>query len=229
MPYAEDESKRARYRAFLETHAGLRDVLPERASGASIDEWVKEMQEFAQAAQVFRPMTGMMASRFTSSSKTFEGTFNEDPPAADGSSLIRVPTGKPEDPAEAAAKIGMFGPMTRSVHRFLPTRLVCKRFGIRPPENVDLDPGAMGGDVGVASTVSEVVSQFAMDQMMREAAIRRPVQTRDPEGSGEFANLSVSEPVAVVDSEKNEALEAERPGDAVFKAIFGSDDDDDSD
>ncbi|KAI4769633.1 DUF1604 domain protein, partial [Aureobasidium sp. EXF-8845] len=51
MPYAEDESKRARYRSFLESCSGQRDALPERVKGSTMDEWTKEMREFAQAAE----------------------------------------------------------------------------------------------------------------------------------------------------------------------------------
>jgi G patch domain-containing protein 1 len=72
MPYAEDAMKRQRYKAYLEIRAGLRqedgfDKLPPRAEGMSKDGWVVEMQEFARAAHVFKPVTGDMATRFTSS------------------------------------------------------------------------------------------------------------------------------------------------------------------
>ena len=36
-------------------------------------------------------------------------------------------------------------------------------------------------------------------------------------------------PSAVIDTDRNEALEQERPGQALFKAIFGSDDEDSDD
>jgi G patch domain-containing protein 1 len=228
MPYAEDEGKRSRYRSFLELRAGLRDVLPDRAPKFTIDDWKNELNEFAQAAQVFRPLTGMMASRFTTSSRTFEGSMN---PGGEESTapLLSKPTPKPEDPAEAAAKIGMYGPMTRSVQRFYPTRLVCKRFNVQPPSNVQIDPGTdIAGDVGRSSIVQDIVSKSAMEQMLQEAAQRRftsgGIQGDTPDQPA-FPTQLVEE--KVVDVERNEALEAERPGDAVFRAIFGSDDEDD--
>lgn len=228
MPYAEDEGKRSRYRSFLELRAGLRDVLPDRAPKFTIDDWKNELNEFAQAAQVFRPLTGMMASRFTTSSRTFEGSMN---PGGEESTapLLSKPTPKPEDPAEAAAKIGMYGPMTRSVQRFYPTRLVCKRFNVQPPSNIQIDPGTtIAGDVGRLSTVQDIVSKSAMEKMLQEAAQRRfasgGIQGDTPDQPA-FPTQLVEE--RVVDVERNEALEAERPGDAVFRAIFGSDDEDD--
>ncbi|KAL8739532.1 MAG: hypothetical protein Q9190_007674, partial [Brigantiaea leucoxantha] len=151
MPYAEDLSKRARYRTFLEIQASLHPAgtIPERAPETSTDDWVKEMQEFAHAAQIFKPMTGMMASRFTTSSSTSSskaaatntGNGEDDrAKAAQQGDLLTRPQSKPGDPAEEAARLGMFGPMTRQVLEFWPTRLLCKRFNVQPPDHVQIDP-----------------------------------------------------------------------------------------
>ncbi|KAJ5627706.1 hypothetical protein N7490_009934 [Penicillium lividum] len=220
MPYAEDEAKRARYRTFIEVRAGLRDTLPDRVPGSSTNEWVTEMQEFARAAEVFKPISGAMASRFTSASSGPKVASD----APDSDTPLSRPAEKPDDPAVAAAKIGMFGQMTRSTHSFFPTRLLCKRFNIRPPEHVQLDPGSGSGDskgpgtrfqsggYHTDSKPRDLISQEVMDMIMIESG-RQPVVP--------------SEPKPVVEPEHNEALEAERPGDAIFKAIFGSDDEDD--
>ncbi|KAK6007540.1 hypothetical protein QM012_004354 [Aureobasidium pullulans] len=217
MPYAEDEAKRARYRLFLESCSGQRDALPERVKGSTTDEWTKEMREFAQAAEVFKPISGLMASRFTSSSSAPQLATDTVPSSSEQST-------KPEDPAEAAAKIGMFGPMTRTRVQFYPTRLLCKRFNVKAPAHAD--PGNAGDDGAVPDSRLDVVSQHKMDQMMRETWSRPP-------NASEASNVTtLIEPVQPqikpqVDIEVNEAIEAERPGDAVFKAIFGSDSEDD--
>ena len=57
MPYSDDESKRDRYKSFLEIRAGLRptesgDELPPRAPRMSQSDWAIELQEFARAAEV---------------------------------------------------------------------------------------------------------------------------------------------------------------------------------
>ncbi|OQE83674.1 hypothetical protein PENNAL_c0031G05489 [Penicillium nalgiovense] len=233
MPYQEDEKKRARYQIFLQVSAGTRSTLPERVEGSSTDEWVIEMQEFSRAAEVFKPMSGVMASRFTSSS-TAPKIVSDAPDSAE-SGLSR-PAEKPDDPAVAAAKIGMFGPMTRSTISFYPSRLLCKRFNVKPPENVQLDPGEQPGapstepgtrfqSAGLQAETGpkQLVSQDVMNQLLIDSLGYLPTADGlDPSAS----NPPNAPPPVVVEPERNDALEAERPGDAVFKAIFGSDDED---
>lgn len=228
MPYADDLPKRARYRSFLERVATSSAELPSRAEGHSVDDWAAEMREFAQAAAVFRPMSGMMASRFTSSSGSapkYEGGEDLD----DGENLLKRPAQKPEDPAEQAAKMGMFGIMTRSVVRFTPTRLVCKRFGVEPPP--DVDPGVDDEAGGEESRVEQPVSNEVLEKMKMETFERKGnmVDSREMYTWGDSMGQSTVKIKSdvLVDTEKNQALEQERPGDAVFAAIFGSDDEDD--
>src|SRR5271169_3114501 len=93
----------------------------------SADEWNRELAEFVRAAMVFKPMSRVMASRFTSSSSSL-------PPSSEGNTpMLSIPTEKPEDPAVAAAKLNMYGYMTRSTTEFFPTRLLCKRFNVKDP------------------------------------------------------------------------------------------------
>jgi G patch domain-containing protein 1 len=229
MPYADELDKRARYRAFLSIAAEGRGEMPARAEGMGVEEWVAEMREFGQAAAVFRPVSGLMASRFTSSSSssgapTFEG-------GSDGQGeLLRKPAAKPEDPAEQAARMGMFGVMTRSVKGFAPTRLVCKRFGVKPPSGDDFEVGDAEIEVAVEQPVSkEDLEKMKMETIGRGSlvVVGREYDTYEetPHKSSQIIGQSNSE--QVVDTERNDALEGERPGDAVFKAIFGSDDEDD--
>ncbi|KAH7095708.1 hypothetical protein FB567DRAFT_513168 [Paraphoma chrysanthemicola] len=225
MPYAEDLPKRARYVGFLELRAGLKDALPERADGVSISDWTKELQEFAHAAQVFKPTTGIMASRFTSSSSsTIQGT-GADAPA----STLRHPVAKPEDPAVQAAKMGMYGPMTRSSFPFHPSRLMCKRFNVPPPP--DMPPNFDNDGDGFKAQTEEVVSKAAMDKMLHEVLTNGPAMQR-PAWMGQVAETTAPDAQrvvehATVDVEKNEALASERAPEDVFKAIFGDDEDDD--
>jgi len=240
MPYAEDLGKRARYRTFLEIHAGIRSegTLPDRQPGTSNDEWVNEMNEFVRAAQVFKPMTGAMATRFTSSHARLEG-----PTASlDDSLLLTKPVGKIKAPAEEAAAVGMYGPLTRSSENFYPTRLLCKRFNIQPPVHVQVDPGDAlpGPDAATLQACSsalpkkslELVGKKEMDDLRisRGGTTGSPqdpgIKAKDKVGDGETIDQARDEAV-VLDPERNEALEKERPGEAVFKAIFGSDSEDD--
>jgi len=235
MPYSEDLKKRDRYVGFLELRAGKTDDLPVRVKGTSVSDWAKELQEFAHAAQVFKPTTGIMASRFTSSSSSIM-PGSEDGSAAE--SLLRKPIAKPEDPAEQASKLGMYGPMTRSSFPFHPSRLLCKRFNVKPPPDVPHGPDSESGPYNSKSKVEEPVSKLAMDRMMQEVLTKGPPVLKRPDwmnamaqepaqGAAAAASTSTSPTThATVDVEKNDALTQERASEDVFKSIFGDDDDD---
>jgi G patch domain-containing protein 1 len=228
MPYVEDQAKRARYVGFLELRAGLKEDLPDRNGGVSTSEWAKELHEFAHAAQVFKPTTGIMASRFTSSTSSNPNGGGDSSTTAN---LLRQPMSKPEDPAEQAAKLGMYGPMTRSSFPFHPSRLLCKRFNVKPPPDMPYAAESDAGDNGFKSRTEEPVSKSSMDKMLHEVltngpALQRPAWMERPaESPASAASLQPLEHAAV-DVEKNEALLEERASEDVFKAIFGDDDDD---
>ncbi|KAK3708876.1 hypothetical protein LTR37_011206 [Vermiconidia calcicola] len=213
-PYTNDPSKLTRYHYFLSLHANYlsNPALPERPKGASTEDWVKEMREFAQAAEVFRPISGLMATRFTTSSSSAPRL------ASDAATKQE----KEPDPAVQAAKLGMYGPgTTRSRQPFYPTRLLCKRFNVKPPANVD--PGASGADEA-GTRRQDVVSQSSLERMMREASFKSGGGFVS--GGVEGGQDAPAERQKVVDVERNDALEGQKAGEAVFKAIFGSDDED---
>lgn len=246
MPYAEDPDKRSRYRSFLSVSAEITEGLPGRAEGMKTEDWVKEMQEFAHAAQIFKPMTGMMASRFTSSTTPTAYPNTTSPStipistatqSSESQPLISHSVPKPPNPAEEAARLGMYGPLTRSITPFYPSRLLCKRFNIQPPAHVHVDPSSSSSDHPPSSTQSstgafggrfqssgyqtqtsknlELVGKKEMEELRRESGIKV--------GEGGDEEAGEGKGKIVVDPERNEALEVERPGEAVFRAIFGSD------
>jgi G patch domain-containing protein 1 len=220
MPYAEDESRRNRYRSYLENQAGITPNLPERGPTTSRDGWLKELREFANCAQIFKPMTGMMATRFTSSSAP---KLASDAPDS-STELLSVPAPKAEDPAEQAAKLGMYGPMTRTSVDWYPTRLLCKRFNVQPPKHVQ--PGTTEHeDAPRQQRTEDLVGKSAIDTMMREAGGQ--MWEDKVKSTEEVVEPVVKREEIVVDAEKNEALEGQRAGEAVFKAIFGDDSDED--
>ena len=245
MPYAEDPSKRSRYRSFLEYSANPQHgaTLPERASGTSNADYAKEVQEFAHAAQIFKPVTGLMASRFTSSSSTAPALGSEHPDAAskgspDGNDVLLVkPKPPPPDPALEAARMGMYGPLTREIKTFYPTRLLCKRFNVPPP--VHADPGAAPDDQSAAEARSkqlDLVGKRDMQELRGVGGNGRSGGFVSGGFEGPSGDVAAEETLTsrgadekdeskvVIDPERNEALEKERPSDDLFKAIFGSDD-----
>jgi len=257
MPYAEDLPKRARYRTFLEIRAGLRPegTLPDRLPSISNDDWVNEMKEFAHAAQIFKPMTGAMATRFTTSSSAPQLASDNVKLESGADStgdvpLLTKPTGKAKTPAEEAAAVGMYGPLTRSVENFYPTRLLCKRFNIQPPAHVQVDPGDAPpgsdagrptGDASIPQTHSTALPRRSLELIgkkdmanlrisgggMRLSGGGIGIKSEDRPDDNENVGQGRADHAIVIDPERNEALEKERPGEAVFKAIFGSDSEDD--
>lgn len=248
-PYSDNAAKSERYRLFLQNrasaHSSSSATLPDRAPGASNDEWAKEMQEFAQAAQMFKPMTGFMATRFTSASSTLHNDsdvrHDSSTTDADQQELLYKPTEKPKDPAVQAAALGMFGPLTRSSVMFAPTRLLCKRFNVQPPAHVAPDPSSAHPSTSAStSTFPGSSADFRTSvPSQRQLAIEGKSGAKGEEGEkdgrmeGEAkameemrAGGGKGQGEAVVDPERNEALEQERPEDAVFRAIFGSDSED---
>lgn len=293
-PYTEDPPKRDRYRTFLEFSAGLRDTQPARPSDLSNQIWTNELREFAHAARVFKPVTGAMASRFQSSSVGAQSSSQspqlntQAQTAGDGNGagahMIHKP--KPKDPAEEAASMGMYGPLTRQVLIFYPSRLVCKRFGVKVPGHVmsgnegrgahgaddvaksrgggggglrmlvaggegmggDRVEGSEGVEQGKGKGKAETAAQKLLGMGMRsftrgptEHAAKvgdqaqsseglRPASMAGWEGSGkEPGVVDVSKEMDVemgVDAEKNEALEAKRAGEELFRSVFGDEDDD---
>ncbi|EMD00851.1 hypothetical protein BAUCODRAFT_29229, partial [Baudoinia panamericana UAMH 10762] len=231
MPYAEDEGKRARYRAFLSLRAGLHASLPERGKGMSVEDWARELREFAQAAAVFRPISGLMAARFTTSTGTAR-LASDAAEAGSGNGQREGEGSRGEDPAEEAARVGMYGPLTRVRLPFYPTRLLCKRFGVKPPVDTRVDGDGSDGGGGIGkSRLDVVVSQASLNRMMEAKWSTPGFVSGGVEGTEMGGERDGREAVGVqqsveIDAEKNEALEGQRAGEAVFKAIFGSDDED---
>lgn len=225
MPYGEDEAKRNRYRAFLEYQADIVKDIPSREPSMSKDDWLKELREFANCAQIFKPMSGMMATRFTSSTQPSTSQSKESP---SGDSLLSKPVPKPEDPAEAAAKIGMYGPLTRSSQDWYPTRLLCKRFNVQPPAHVRVGGDEDGSeDAKKGAKDMDLVSRSAINEMLGETGRSAEVLYEDQLDKPSVPAVQEKPREITVDSERNEALEGQKAGEAVFKAIFGDDSDDD--
>lgn len=219
-PYGDNEAKRARYRSYLELQADLRSEAPDRPAKMTGDEWIQEMNEFYNVARIFRPMTGSMASRFTTSKTSSEMATGSDGKVGEAG-MVSTPAGKPEDPAEAAAKMGMYGQMTRSVKDFYPSRLLCKRFNVKPPAHVQLDTGAGAGASG-----NEAYRPGAAEGVPGGAVEGSGIQGSVGAGETLVPRVHNQQEGVKVDMERNEALEGKRAGEEVFKAIFGDSSDD---
>ncbi|KAJ4155350.1 hypothetical protein LMH87_000601 [Akanthomyces muscarius] len=211
-PYADDERKRNRYRAYLEHGANQDRPLPVKPAALSDEDFLREMTEFYNCARIFKPMTGFMASRFITA-KTQPGTAD-----TKGVEVISQPEPKVTDPAEDAAKVGMYGKLTRSVRDFYPSRLLCKRFNVRAPAHSqpDHDPDSARATAGGARA-QEPTQQL----LISGSAGAAPGQ----QGEAKVAHGQVRPGPAKIDPEKNEAVEASAASQDLLKAVFGDSDD----
>ncbi|CEI41282.1 hypothetical protein FVEN_g3556 [Fusarium venenatum] len=212
-PYADNEEKKARYRTYLEHFATGSQPLPYKPQGMGYDDFARELSEFHNCARIFKPMTGFMASRFTTAKKPSTVSANE--PEAD---LLSKPEHKVTDPAEDAAKIGMYGKMTRTVQDFYPTRLLCKRFNVRPPAHSQPDP-----QTGTGSGPRNHEDSRPMDDVeINSRSLNVDIQMIEGAPVGTVPPAPVPEPA--INPDKNEAVEGKTAHDEVLRAIFGDSD-----
>ena len=211
-PYADDEAKRKRYKGYLESQADSSRPPPTKQKGMGDDDFLREMNEFYNCARIFKPMTGFMASRFTTAKTFIPGSSG-----GDQTDLVSKPEPKATDPAEEAAKMGMFGAMTRTVEDFYPTRLLCKRFNVKPPAHVRPDneseaPATAGA--GAADPWSSFESKPAPSPAAKSSEVLALPPAPSP----------APDPETKVDPEKNEAVEGTAAHAEVLRAIFGDSD-----
>ncbi|KAG5978784.1 hypothetical protein E4U55_005949 [Claviceps digitariae] len=234
-PYADNEAKRERYRKYLMSQANPGLPIPDREPRATDEEYIREANEFYNCARIFKPMTGFMASRFTTSKAVLNPSTGTTSSSADGNQtteLLSAPAAKAANPAEEAAKMGMFGTMTRSVADFYPTRLLCKRFNVRAPAHSRPDYGTEndGTSTSLSAAADRGVSLWttaaaAAAAEVPSVAISAPVASH-PAGQAQTAGSAapLPQPAVVVNPEKNEAVEGKTANADVLRAIFGDSD-----
>ncbi|KAL6872305.1 hypothetical protein HDV57DRAFT_520294 [Trichoderma longibrachiatum] len=224
-PYSDDEAKRARYKRYLEHHTNPKLPPPEKPRGMSDDEFLRELIEFHNCARIFKPMTGFMASKFT----TAKAPHVISADASQKTELVSVPEPKPSDPAEEAAKMGMFGHMTRSVQDFYPTRLLCKRFNVKPPAHARRDDEPESGKAATGPNARSAYGNpmddvempsrtFNETSMGTEATAAATTGTTIPPSK---QTPTVERQEGQVNPDRNEAVEGQTANVEVLRAIFG--------
>ncbi|KAG8683094.1 hypothetical protein FRC09_016297, partial [Ceratobasidium sp. 395] len=250
QPFTTDPLRQARYTAYLQHFAspvptsdaqphppGL-GLLPDQ----SAEQFNKEMEDYAKAAAIFKPVSGAMAGRFVGASTgnvivvggptvgeggLYQPTFDK---KDEGQSTATIPI-EEQDPKKNAARHGMYGPLTHEVQPWYPHRLLCKRFGVRDP-HPDGPPTEAAKtweeQVGVAPTAPPPASVDLADVEMRPLdAEGGEDDGKDVEDLGprDLSNVGLGEdPHQGVDT-----LTYVRPTMDVFKAIFASDEEDSED
>ncbi|KAG0277244.1 G patch domain-containing protein 1 [Linnemannia gamsii] len=234
MPFSDDVSKQQRYKQYLNVQAGLSTEKIEMVEGFSGENMNKELNEFAQAARIFKPLSTSMSSRFTTASKVVEfqqlapglrtGADIQSSPAEKSSPGRRVIECMeiPKSQAAKAAEMGMFGPLTRSMADFYPNKLLCKRFNVPDPhpEHKDvgpdtakdlLDKATMDSMLMARSSAGFSTSGEVLTNTRNEGSLTTGLSDEGPEPEMEQAEPPIQTPL-------------ERPPMDIFKAIFDDSD-----
>lgn len=262
MPFDNAPEKQARYRLYLEVMSTAdSDESSEKALvfinflTCNLDpspQYIRnqadipdgELKEFSQSALMYRPLSNLMASRFTSATKpdiiNYKEHANEKAQkeskvqAESQKSLVRFLMKSKtsllmnlQDETEAG-KRDMFGALTRSVSEWRPDRLLCKRFGVPNPYQVD-SQGQVEEDKRQEELDKEMLNDRTMEKLMKE----RDRQFLDPESSirtGEESSegLGMAKPgrqVGINEEDEDEEPPVEKPSLDIFKAIFADSDD----
>ncbi|KAI9342795.1 hypothetical protein DFJ73DRAFT_762131 [Zopfochytrium polystomum] len=161
MPFGNDPEKQNRYRMYLEFHAGQNDdnvKHPPRipVKHFSPQEERTELIEFAKAAQIFRPLSDLMAARFTSSSS--------------GSDKLTERTVEPIK----------YGLATRRIMDFHPAKLLCKRFNVPNPYGVSKnEPIAEDKEVLNSKAMEELKSVISATPAQADDDENGPHQSKE--------------------------------------------------
>ncbi|KAF5351318.1 hypothetical protein D9758_008012 [Tetrapyrgos nigripes] len=237
QPFTNDPVKQGRYTAYLQSQAepdntSYSTSLKPLPNQSTID-FNKEMVEYFQSAQIFKPMSVAMAGRFTTAAVVEHGpqmhaglhTPKEEEQEAKRQEEEKKREEDKLSPKEHAAKMGMYGPMTREVKPWQPARLLCKRFGVKDPNPMpemseDGPPSGSANASQADDTNTDVYGQASEAPGVFEA----PAPTTSSSGAGkrDLANIGLGED----DTQGRDTLTYERPPVDVFKAIFASDDED---
>ena len=228
QPFTTDLAKQARYTAYLNSHANTSESIPDLKPlpGQKKEEFAKELEDYAKAASLFKPISGAMAGRFTSAAvvdfgpKVHEGlhTPSHEEIAAKEAQRLKEEEDK-ISPKAHAAKMGMFGPLTRETQPWQPVNRLCKRFGVKVPE--------LPADVPNEASSSNAGPSFSQSEQIVPALVEKDhiVPVQKPDGPRDLANIGLGED----ESQGQDTLTYERPSMDIFKAIFASDDEDSDD
>lgn len=233
QPFTADPLKQARYTTFLafaSSAASDKQLGMGPSPGQSVDEFNKELADYAKSATVFKPLSGAMASRFQSAAivemgpKVVEGLHTPNVSALPEPELAEKEEKKDEDPRTAAVRLSMYGPLTHEVTPWQPARLLCKRFAVREPEVEASDMDAPSSNSHAQETsMAQAAAPLAITDGSGDAAATEPGEQH--KGPRNLANIGLGDD----DDQGRDTLTYQRPAMDVFKAIFASDDEESDD
>ena len=236
QPFTTDPAKQLRYTAYLQSQASPDAPEIKPTAGQSNENFNKELADYAKAAQIFKPISGAMAGRFASAStvETVDNTYQGlHKPTKDDYARLDAhkedeAKKEEESPKAHAAKMGLFGPLTREVKVWRPARLLCKRFGVKDPY-----PDGVPGEEPIATASSAKADAWQAEVMKSAPSFTVPSSSAIASGSSsppstsqkgqrDFTNIGMGDD----EEQGKETLTYERPTKDIFKAIFASDEED---
>lgn len=237
QPFTSEPEKQARYDIFLKYHASPGPNMPylARRPRQSEEEFKKELQDYAKAAMIFKPMSGAMADRFRTAAlvqdvpKVVEALYYPAPVEESEASTEEKDDKEDADPKRQAARMGMYGPLTHETKEWRPIRLLCKRFGVPDPfMSKDGEGAAETASFGAGGSAPDPTSTSSVPPTSETSgSTSKQVLPPPPAAPGrkDLANIGLGED----ETQGQDTLTYQRPSMDIFKAIFASDSEDDSD
>ncbi|KAJ8514295.1 hypothetical protein ONZ45_g8158 [Pleurotus djamor] len=230
QPFANDPAKQARYTAYLQSQASPdSNIELKPLPGQDIPVFNKELSDYAKSAQIFKPMSGAMAGRFTSAAvvdmgpKIHEGLHmpsKEEIAKKEEEEKEKEKKEEEVSPKVHAARVGMYGPLTREVKPWQPAKLLCKRFGVKDP---DVQPEVP--EAGVGATQEADLQPEWEKVGFPDAAAAAAYGISEKSQKRDLANVGLGED----ETQGQDILTYTKPSMDIFKAIFASDDEDSDD
>lgn len=254
MPFSHDLTKQQRYRLYLQYQGGMLPegtvFSPKPKPGESVESVNKELEGFAKSAMMFKPMSAMMASRFTSAANTAasgelvtpepglrQPVFAEetntvaDTQAPVDSSTCEDAKEELSQPAQAV-RMDMFGILTRTTSTFYPQKLLCKRFNVPNPfphgEPAEAKPKA------ASNRMADFLTAHGF-QPATSDSVKSDQEDLKPKSDDWITQKTVDGPAKPLDqvglgddeTQGRDILTVTRPALDLFKAIFADDDSED--
>ncbi|KAH9983914.1 hypothetical protein BJV74DRAFT_849131 [Russula compacta] len=234
MPFTNDPAKQARYVAYLRSQStpDHPELLPPKLPDQTSETYHKELSDYSKSAAIFKPVSGAMASRFTTAAvvdsgpKAVEGLHqptHEPEPAQQEEQEREKETDRPKEEVQSskahAAHTGMYGALTREVVPWQPSRLLCKRFGVKDP-NPDITT-----DTPMPGASSTGDDTWKAEEALAQADLQTATGPSSSVGhrtARDLENIGLGED----DTQGRDTLTYVRPSMDIFKAIFASDDED---
>ena len=212
-PFARDEAKQKRYDQYLVCIENNRRDALSLLQPKSMTEWEKEREkvEFERASMLFKPMKGVIGSRFVSAGAS-EDTDVDKGLSTEDEEIKTL---------RKAADMKMFGKLTRTSEEWHPARIVCVRFNVPHPygdyNTVGTTKTSQRKETGVTNVFAMLESDADKNDSEKQTSDKNDEGSEDVKEEAPDIKVKVEEPEPV------------KPPADLFKAIFLDSDSDESD